>query len=362
MSLFVSKAGRNLAATLVAAFVAAVAGAAEDPPKDLPGTLAVVDGVAISTAEVDASIAGQLTDLRNREYSLRAQALDEKIARILLDKEAASRKIPLAELEKVEIEDKVEVTEAETKAFYESNKARFGARPEAEVLKQVERGLRQQRMRERRQAFVRGLRAKAGVRVLLEPPRVAVAEGDGASRGPGAAPVTIVEFSDFQCPYCSRVKPTLERVRAVYGDRVRVVFRDFPLPIHPLAPKAAEAAACAKDQGRFWEMHDRLFDNQQKLAPADLKQHAKDLGLDAEAFDQCLDSGRHAGDVQKNVADGTRYGITATPAFFINGRPFVGAQPFEGFAQVIDDELERKGVERPPAAKPTPAKPPAEER
>jgi protein-disulfide isomerase len=340
--------------------LAAAAGPAETPAKDVPaGTLAVVDGVFISAGEVDAAIAGQLADLRSREYNLRAQALEEKIGRLLLEKEAAARKLSVNELEKAEIDDKVEVTEAQTRTFYEGSKARFGARPEAEALKQAEGMLRQQKTRERRQAFVRELRSKAGVRVLLEPVRQTVAEGNSASRGPKEAPVTIVEFSDFQCPYCSRAKPTLERVREVYGDRVRVVFRDFPLQIHPLAPKAAEAGACAKDQGKFWEMHDRLFDSPQKLAVADLKQHAKDLGLDATAFDECLDSGRHAADVQKDMAEGARYGVSGTPAFFVNGRSLVGAQPFEGFAQVIDDELERKGVPgppaKPPAASPSPA-------
>jgi predicted DsbA family dithiol-disulfide isomerase len=359
------RGGLGIAAALLGAgFLAATASAvaaagAETPPADVPaGTLAVVDGVPISAGEIDAAIAGQLTDLRNREYNLRAQALEDRIGRLLLEKEAAARKLSVKDLEKAEIDDKVAVTDEEAKGFYEANKARFGARPEEEALKQVHGMLGQQKGRERRQAFLRELRAKAGVKVLLEPLRVPVAEGGGAIRGPRDAAVTIVEFSDFQCPYCSRAKPTLDRVRDTYGDRVRLVFRDFPLPIHPLAPKAAEAGACAKDQGKFWEMHDRLFDQQQKLAVADLKQHAKELGLDAAAFDECLDSGRHAADVQKDAAEGARYGVTGTPAFFVNGRPLVGAQPYEGFAQVIDDELDRKGLPRPPA-KPAPPRPAA---
>jgi protein-disulfide isomerase len=143
------------------------------------------------------------------------------------------------------------------------------------------------------------------------------------------------------------VAPTLERVHQVYGDRVRIVFRDFPLQIHAQAPKAAEAAACARDQGKFWEMHDRLFANQAKLEVPDLKQAAADLGLDAVKFNQCLDSGHHATDWQGGFAEGSRVGVTATPSLFINGRMLVGAQPFEGLAQVIDDELQRVA---PPAA------------
>jgi protein-disulfide isomerase len=357
MKISVRRAVRTLAVASAAAFLAwapwTAAQAAKDAP---PGALAIVDGVPITAADVDAQIAGPLADLRNREYSLRAQALDERIGRLLLEKEAAARKLSVKELEKAEIDDKAEVGEAEAKAYYEANKARFGGRAEAEALKQAEGMLKQQKTRERRTAYLRELRSKAGVKVLLEPLRVAVAEGDAAARGPKEAPVTIVEFSDFQCPYCSRAKPTLDRVREVYGDSVRVVFRDFPLPIHPLAPKAAEAAACARDQGKFWEMHDRLFSQPPRLAVADLKQHAQEIGLDTAAFDKCLDSGQHAADIQKNASDGARYGVSATPAFFVNGRPLVGALPFDGFAQVIDDELERKGLPR-PVAKPVP--PPA---
>src|SRR6266540_1918344 len=192
-----------------------------------------------------------------------------------------------------------------------------------------------------RASYVRELRQKAGVKVLLEPLRVAVDVTGRPIRGNKDAPVTIVEFSDFQCPFCSRARPTVNKVRETYGDKVRVIFRNFPLSIHPQAQKAGEAAGCAGEQGKFWEMHDRLFANQAKLQVPDLKEHAAVLGLDPEAFRQCLDSGRHTADLQRDAEAGTGYGVSGTPSFFINGRPLVGAQPFESFAQVIDDELER---------------------
>jgi protein-disulfide isomerase len=122
---------------------------------------------------------------------------------------------------------------------------------------------------------------------------------------------------------------------------VRVVFRDFPLSIHAQAPKAAEAATCADEQGKFWEMHDRLFGNQQALQVADLKKHAAELALDTSRFDQCLDSGKYAAEWKKDVDDGTRLGVTGTPAFFVNGRFLSGAQPYEAFVRVIDEELQR---------------------
>jgi protein-disulfide isomerase len=229
--------------------------------------------------------------------------------------------------------------------------------PEAEALKQIQSRLPPQRQRERRAAWVRELRQRAAVKVLLEPLRVAVDIAGHPIRGNPDAPVTIVEFSDFQCPFCSRARPTVNRVRETYGDRVRVIFRNFPLQMHAEAQKAGEAASCAGEQGKFWEMHDLLFANQSKLQVASLKEHAAALKLNAEAFNQCLDSGKHATDVQKDLEQGADYGVTGTPAFFINGRPLVGAQPFETFTQVIDDELERlaptgKGAA---AAKPAPA-------
>jgi predicted DsbA family dithiol-disulfide isomerase len=315
----------------------APAGEDATPP---PGAVAVVGGVPITALQLEEAIKGPLMELRLREDSLRSQALDELITHALLDREAAARGITLTTLLKTEVEDKSTVTPAEVKAFYDTNKERFRDEGEAEALKQIDAGLGQQRQRERREAFVRELRSKTGVRVLLEPLRVAVEPGAGAARGPLGARVTIVEFSDFQCPYCARVGPTLDRLRVTYGDRVRMVYRDFPLPMHPQAAKAAEAGACAREQGKFWEMHDRIFENQARLLVSDLKRYAGELGLEAQAFEQCLDSGRHAVDWKRDLEEGTRYGVSATPAFFINGRPLVGAMPFESFAQVIDDELE----------------------
>jgi protein-disulfide isomerase len=263
------------------------------------------------------------------------------VAQSLLEKEAKARGVSEEALEKTEILDKAVVTEAEARAYYEANKARIGSMPEEEAMKQIRAGLGQQRQGERRAAFARELRSKYDVKVLLEPYRVPVELGDAPVRGNPAAPVTILEFSDFQCPYCVRARPAVARVREVYGDKVRVAFRHFPLSFHAQAQKAGEAAACAGDQGKFWEMHDRLWASTQKLAVPDLKQHAVDLGLDAAAFGQCLDSGRHASVVERDEAAGQGYGVSGTPAFFVNGRPLVGAQPFEAFQQVIDDELAR---------------------
>jgi protein-disulfide isomerase len=235
------------------------------------------------------------------------------------------------------------VTDAEIQQFYEENKERAQGRSLEQLRQPIRDFLGDQREQQARAQLIDDLKSKGGgVRVLLEPPRasIAVAATD-PSKGPASAPITIVEYSDFQCPFCARVNPTLDQVLKTYGDKVRIVFKDFPLPNHPQAPKASEAAHCAGEQGKFWELHDRMFANQQALQVPQLKEYATALGLDMNAFNQCLDSGKHAARVSENIKSGTALGVGSTPTLYVNGRPVVGAQPFEYFKAVIDEELAR---------------------
>jgi protein-disulfide isomerase len=173
-------------------------------------------------------------------------------------------------------------------------------------------------------------------------PKVEVA-ADGPSKGDPNAPVTIVEFSDFECPFCGRAEDAVNKVMDTYKGKVRLVYRDYPLEFHAKAQKASEAALCAGDQGKYWEMHAKLFANQKALEPAQLKQHAKEVGVDSGKFDKCLDGGDKKQDVDKHKKAGEEAGVTGTPAFFINGRPLTGAQPFEKFKEIIDHELGATG-------------------
>jgi protein-disulfide isomerase len=302
-----------------------------------------VAGEPVTEAELEALIAPQLAELRQREHQLRTQAVEELISRRLLDREAKRRGMTVEALLKAEVDPKAVPTDADRKALYEANKSRFAGKSEAEAMKEIEPAVRQQKRRDRQGEYVRELRGKSKVEVRLEPLRVELRlPASAPSRGgPASAPVTVVEFSDFQCPYCSRAQPTLRKVRETYGDKVRFVFVDFPLDFHPLAQKAHEAAYCAEDQGKFWPMYDRLFSSEGKLDVPNLKAYATELGLDATAFGTCLDSGKHAARTETAMEEGARNGVTGTPAFFINGRMLVGAQPFESFASVIEDELER---------------------
>jgi protein-disulfide isomerase len=350
-------------ALLVLAAAAAIQARPAATPTPTPSSapLAILDGQPITAAEIEPIGGAQLTNARTQWYNAQRSAVEEAITRRLLEKEAKARNVTVAELVRAEIESKVApVTPAEQKAFYDANKARYFANtPEPEALKQIELGLGQQRMQQRRAEYANSLRLKSNVRILLDVPRTVVTADDDPAKGPADAPITIVEFSDFQCPYCSRVNPTLARLKDRYGDSIRIVFRDYPiLQLHPQAAKAAEAGACANDQGKFWQMHDLMFANQQRLDLATLKQHAATLGLDAKAFETCLDSGKYTEEWKKDSADAEKAGVQSTPAFFVNGRPVIGAQPYEAFAEVINEELGR--LNRPiPAEKPVAAASPA---
>ena len=330
------------------------------------GALAMLDGQPITASEIEPIGGANLTQARAAYYQVQRQAIDEAINRRLIDKEAAARGVSVADLLKQEVESKVPpVSPDEQRQVYEQNKARYFANvPEAEAMNQIQTVLTQQRIQQRRTEYAQTLRGKSNVRILLDPPRTQVSADDDPFKGPANAPVTIIEFSDFQCPFCSRVNPSLARLKERFGDSIRVVFRDLPIQqIHPQAAKAAEAASCANDQKKFWEMHDLLFANQQKLDVPSLKAHAQTLGLDAAAFATCLDGGKYTSDWQKDAADAAAAGVQSTPAFFINGRPLIGAQPYEQFAEIVAEELGRLGKPVPPEkvaqAAPAPAASPA---
>lgn len=171
-------------------------------------------------------------------------------------------------------------------------------------------------------------------------PVMDVSVDDDPAMGPADAPVTMIVFNCFQCPFSKRHSGTLLQILETYGDKVRIVFRDFPLGFHQYAQKAHEAAECADEQGKFWEYHDKLFENQRALDVASLKQYASDIGLNTAQFNDCLDTGKYASEVQKDMQDGQSYGVRGTPATFVNGRMISGAQPFSAFKAVIDAELE----------------------
>jgi protein-disulfide isomerase len=293
-------------------------------------------GPKLRQAEVKA-----LTEL----YEQRRALIDELITRRLLEDEAKARGKTIEQWYQTDYLTSIpEPTDAEVKAFYDEHKAQIPEGQKFEDLKaRIRQVVRQQKLREGMTKMVEDLKAKHHAQVALqapEVPRIEV-EAKGPSRGPENALVTIVEFSDFQCPYCGREFPVIERLMKEYDGKVRLVFRHYPLDFHPFAQKAAEAGACAQDQGKFWELHDKMFTNQNKLGVDDLKAYAKSVGLDASRFDKCLDSGEKKALVEEDMKAGTAAGVNGTPAFFINGVFVNGAQPYEQMKQTVDRELKK---------------------
>jgi protein-disulfide isomerase len=277
-------------------------------------------------------------------YQNRRNVLEQIVGDLLIEEAAKAAKMQVPQYVQQETTKRLQpVTDADVQRFFEENKERAQGRTLEQLRQPIHEFLVSQRQQQARAQLVDDLKkAGNGVKVLLDPPRVTLdVTATDPVKGPANAPITIVEFSDFQCPFCARVNPTLDQVRKTYGDKVKIVFKDFPLPNHPQAPKAAEAAHCAGEQGKYWELHDRMFANQQALQVPNLKEYASALGLDTNAFNQCLDSGKHANRVAENIKAGEALGVGSTPTLYVNGRPVIGAQPFEFFKTVIDEELAR---------------------
>jgi protein-disulfide isomerase len=314
---------------------------AADPSGAEP--LAEVNGETITAKDLEGALGAKLSKLEEQIYDLKQRELDSLIAQRLFAQEAAKRGISVAALLDAEVTAKVSlVTEKEIEDFYQANKARMRG-DETEIRQKIRAFLQQQKLTARREAFVESLRSQGKVIVRLQPPatiRVEVSTEGAPIRGASDAPVTVVEFSDFECPFCKQTHPTLKQLLERYPGKVRLVYRDFPLDsIHPQARRAAEAARCAQDQGKFWEYHDVLFTQSPQLAPEDLRRYAGQVGVDVTKFDSCLAAGIQKAAVQRDLDEGIRLGITGTPAFFVNGRTLTGAQPLEAFTRLIEQEL-----------------------
>jgi protein-disulfide isomerase len=329
-------------------FVSCSTSAQPIKPQTASDVVATVGATSITLAQVDevalqqpASSFGSLK-LAQAMYEARRMALDDLVGEALIDQDAKARSLDRAAVVEQEISSKVtQPTDAEIATWYQANQQRVQGATLDQVRAPIRAYLSQERTNAARQAYLGRLKTKTAVKLMLEPPRLAVKPADGPVQGPASAPIEMIEFSDFQCPYCQRAHPTVKQVLDTYGSRIRLVYRNYPLPNHPNARPAAEAAQCANEQGKFWPYHDRLFTNPGKLSDADLKQ-AAELGLDAGRFNACVDSHKYKNVVDADIKDGNAAGVSGTPAFFINGRVLTGAQPFEAFKRIIDEELELK--------------------
>jgi protein-disulfide isomerase len=310
----------------------------------ITGQYGRLEGRPITAADVRSAAADKFDGLQ-REYAKNSHDLLESSLQAVIEDRLAENEASARGISKDQVLVGIKgapVTDADVDAFYEQNKAQI-PRPKEQVAGQIKNYLEQQGQVKARQTYFDNLQKKYKVTVKMEPLRVVVA-ATGPAVGPATAPVTIVEFSDFQCPFCGRFFPTLKEVKRKYGDKVRFVFRQFPLPFHESAQKAAEASLCADDQGKFWQLHDAMFGNQAALGVDQLKARAVELGLKVDDFNKCLDSGAKAAIIEADKKAGSEAGVTGTPAMYINGRLISGAVPLEQITLVIDDELRRKGT------------------
>jgi protein-disulfide isomerase len=346
----------SLAATLVAALLV-LAGCSKQktPAANANGAasalaadkvVATYNGGKITYGELEVEAKPKIRELQNQMFQARKETLESMAMERIVKAEAAKKgqtedEYMRARVEAVPI---APPTDAEVQSFYDRLKG-AGRIPPETSLAQVKDQIIQVVMSQKRQPVIRQvldeLRTAANLQIDLPAPRVEVA-ASGPARGPSDAKVTIVEFSDFQCPYCGSAFTTVEQLMQQYAGKVKLVFRQFPLPIHPQAEKAAEASLCAADQGKFWEFHDMLFKNQKKLDISDLKANAAAVGLDGPKFAQCLDSGEKKKQVDLDLEAGQAVGVNGTPAFFINGVFLNGAMPIEEFKKIIDPELASK--------------------
>jgi protein-disulfide isomerase len=322
-----------------------------------PGTPATIDGIIVTESEIRSAAAAELESMELRKLREDAayarterEALMTALERVLEEKllalEAAEQGVSKEQLIDREIRSKItEPSDEEIDRVYEANRARVN-RPKEDVAEQIKEALRNQSEKEIREEYRGQLEKKRKVVRNLEPYRFDIKTGGRPSLGPDNAPVKLVLFSDFQCPYCSDFSITLMEVVKTYGDKVQLVFMQFPLTnIHPNAQFAAEASLCARDQKNFWKMHDILFENQRALTEENILKQIESLDIDSEIFKECLASGRHKSEIREDIRAAAASGTSSTPTLFINGLYLSGGQPYGLVSAMINQELASAGIE-----------------
>jgi len=315
---------------------------------DATGPVATWSQGEISEAQLDESLETELlkleADFVSNRYDARQQGLEAMVSEKILEAEAAKRGLAdVTALLESEIDAKLTPpTEAEVNQFYAMMARRMGGRPLEEVRPSILQEITRRAQAERFQAFLGEMRDAYKVKISLprpEVPRIPISVDDDPSIGPDDAPITIVQFAEFQCPYCGRAKEVVDQVMKKYEGKIRMVYRDFPLSFHDRAVPAAVAANCAGAQDNYWGMFDALMGNQRALTEADLTRYATEIGLDLEQWNVCRKDPAQEAEVQKDFEDGSKAGVQGTPAFFINGIFLNGAVPLEQFTAIIDAEL-----------------------
>lgn len=303
--------------------------------------VARVSGTDLTLTDLQQDEGGKLLQAEYQYYLNERKALEELIDNRLLRDEASKKSLTLDQLLESEVYKGVkDPTEDQLEVYYEGMDSQ---EPYQAVREDVLQHIRELRRTKARAAYVDRLRKEAKINVMLMPPSARVNVSKAYTRGSENAPVVLVEFADYQCPYCQKVNPQIQQLKKEYGDSLTVIYKDFPLPMHHGSEKAAEASRCAGEQGKFWEYHDVLYYS--KLLDVDaLKEHARVLKLDGDRFDTCLDSGAEAAAVKKDLDEAKSLGLTGTPSFFVNGHFFSGVVDYAALKDIVNQQLNLFGA------------------
>ena len=308
----------------------------DEPASNGRSVVVEIDGAKLTLGDFEAKHSTTLFQARTAYYQAERRALSEFVDEYLLERQAEREHVTVEQLLEQHVRSTVkDPSEEALHVFYEGAQT---SQPYESVRGQILEQIRQGRFAKAKLAYLKTLRNETNISYKIDPPRVPVSLKDTPIRGQVEAPVKIVEFADYECPYCRQMEPILNKLRAEYGERVAVAYKDAPLPMHSHAKKAAEAAHCAGVQGKFWEYHDLLLAGKQ-FEMSQLKENAKALKLDSEKFDKCLESGEEANLVQAQLDEAQTFQVDGTPTFFINGRLFAGVLTYDQFRSIIQEEL-----------------------
>lgn len=299
----------------------------------------VIDGVKVTQADIEQKHGSNLFQARNSFYDAERKVLDQYVEEYILERAASKENVTVDELIKRHTSEAagVDPSDDALKVYYEGLDTQ---EPFATAKDKIRDYIRQRRIAKAKAAYLQTLKSEAKVQVELVAPRAEASLKGVPIRGAKDAPVTLIEFADFECPYCQQFEPTLMKLEKEFAGKLAFAYKDLPLPMHSHAQKAAEAAHCAMEQGKFWEYHDLLFSSRQ-LEVKQLKESARTLNLDGEAFDKCLDSGATAAAIKANLDEATALALPGTPGFFINGRFLEGNVSYDALRNVVNEELAR---------------------
>lgn len=305
-------------------------------PQSSP-VLVEINGRTVTLAEFEQKRPNAMFQARNTYFEAQRKATEEFVDEYLLEEQAKKQNISVSELLKREVDSKVakDPSEEALRVYYEGVDT---TEPYEAVRGKIIDALRQRRAAKIKAAYMQSLRSQAKIAFRLSPPRAPISLAGTPVRGAAGVPVTLVEFADYECPYCQQIQPVLDKLEAEYKGKLAFAYKDFPLSIHPNAQKAAEATRCAEAQDKYWAFHDALVAKKQFEVPV-LKQLARELKLDGQKFDKCLDSGEKTDAVKAHAAEAQGLGVQGTPTFFMNGRYVSGAISYETLRAMVEEEL-----------------------